>query len=234
MSLRNQVLRLAQDNPELRPHLLEVVAGSGLVPLLTRVFSPDLLWDGEAKVTSRATKTDTGEVDATSYTDRYDYGRDTHLTDDSGGYVSFRYASEVTCRVEVKVPGLPPNAAKRDVQANVAHLLATHGKEMFQTNIENEGDPWQVLQDSVVVRDGSVSGIRWNVRSVRVLGVDVRIAGTEASVVFQVALSISPDTQDAEARSEPDFDRYASLRSRVIRLAHAHPEFRDVLLPLVK
>lgn len=243
MNLRSQVIRLAQANSELRPLLIQVLAGSGLVPLLSKVFTRELLLDGDHKITTKVLRTDEEEIDNQRSTDHWDYSRDTHYTKNTGFYLSFEYASQVLCEVTVKVPDLPPNAAKRDVESTVARLLEMHAKEMFESNIENEGMPWDILDGSVEARGGSVSGIIWKVRDAKVRSVDARFRGNDVEVVFQVLLTINVDTKDVEATPEdrdydpPDRDyddgRFASLRKEIIRLAHTHPEFRSDLLPLV-
>ena len=239
MTLRNQIIRLAHENPVLRPHLLQVLAGSGLTQFLTPVLEDTLF--GDASFQYKVVKMDEGEHDATSYTDRWDYGRDQHITDMHGVSLTYKWPSQVLGLATFDVPGVPPNSSVQSVESIVQAYLSREGAAQFQRNIDDSGDLSDFLIEELGVRGGSITDALWKVTRATVQDVRVRFNKSTASVMVKVLLNIDINTDKADVESdEPDFDedrydrgRYGSLREKVIRLAHEHPEFRKELLPLV-
>lgn len=250
MTLRHSLVRLASENPALRPHLLPILASTvDLVDRLRQVFTPDFLWEAEPVIKTKVLKTTTEEYDATWFEDKWSYSRDTHYTEDHGFLLEYEHASQVLCEVTAEVADLPFGSDEQHIERVVKNLSDAHVRQMFQEQIQNEGDPWDVLEKSLEVKGGSfTSGGAWKVKRADVRTVNARVKGEVATVTFTVLLDIEYDTSDVEAEvDEPDYDpperddydyggRYASdrkLRANLIRIAHSRPEFRKDILPLV-
>ena len=230
MSLRNQLIRLAHEDKSLRPQLLQVLAGSGLTQFLSRDFE-DVF--GASEITAKVLQWGEGEIDATTSVDRWDHGSDSHYTEDGGGYVQYRFPSKILCTLTTLVPNMPPNSSVRDVQNIVTALLSHAGVRMIQDNLLGGSDPEKFLTDALDVQEASVKNPSWKVKRGSVKDVRVRFERNTAIITSQLLLDIDVDLDDADVEIF-SADRYASLRARVIRLAHEHPEFRAELLPLVK
>ena len=241
MTLRNQIIRLAHANPVLRPHLLQVLAGSGLTQFLVPALEDAIFLSG-AKTKYKAVKTDKSEYDATTSVDRWSYRRDEHYTEDSGGYLPYRWPSKVLCLIETDVRNMPPNSSVQNVEGIIRAYLAREGAEQFQNEIEADGDLWEFLNEALDPDGGSIKNASWKVTRATVQDVKVRFDKSTADISARVLLDVDVNLDDAEvALDEPDWERdydpedrrYGSLRKEVIRLAHEHPEFRKELLPLV-
>jgi hypothetical protein len=238
MTLRNQIIRLAHENPVLRPHLLQVLAGSGLTKFLSDALEESFRDAGGLE--SKVVKWEKGEYDATTSSDHWSYSRDEHYTEDGGGYVNYKYPSKIQCKVTMTVEKMPPNSSVGNVEEIVRSLLAHKGKELFQDSLSDGGDPAEFLTDELTSSNGSIKNPSWNAKSCTVQGVSARFNRDTVTLVAQCVLDVEVDLDNADVEldepdyDEPDYDdRYGSLRKEVIRLAHEHPEFRKELLPLV-
>lgn len=237
MTLRTQLVRLAQANPDLRPHLLPILASStDMVSRLREVFADDDFLASASKVWFKVAKWGRDEVDATESEDKW--GPSGHYTKDTGGFLQFSYPAIVDAKVDVTVTDLPYGSDENHVERVVLNLVGVSARASFQDDLDNDGELYVFLTDSVDPQGGSVSGLRWKVVRADVRNVDVQVRGDEARLIVSLMLAIDVDPRDAEVEWDGpdygDFDRYASVKAQVLRLAAANATLRPHLLALVK
>lgn len=203
MTLYSQVIRLAHANPELRPHLLQVLAG--LDPLVVkRVF------DDTFVLRSRFTAPKVLRWDRSA------------VETEDGEDVTVRYPSQVQCTL------LTDTRYEID-EAELREHLTRAAEGAFTQSLYGKSDFREYLNVMVEAGDSEVRGGMWDIERVTVR--DITVARPTITITF--VIDLKADFRHAKVTHDTFHTHYASLRGAVIRLAHEFPEFQKDLLPLV-